>query len=425
MKYQFERRHSRWYEQLLFSALFQFLLGCLFVIFLPGWLRWEAITFFDPFGGIQLNTLLANLGAFVISFVSLRRLRRYPGAQTQAFILPTITFTYLLAVACLLFLREEYSRQVLLSSFIAANFWFFAGYFLGRKYRVPKLALVPFGRALELVNHKNAMVCMLENPDLEGRRYDAVVADLHSKELPPDWERFLARCTLAHVPVWHFKPVGESLSGRVRIEHLSENDFGSLLPPLFYLGFKRFVDTLATLLLLPVFAPIMIVTAILIKLDSCGPIFFVQKRMGYRGAAFYVYKFRSMCHDVKGSDFTEAIDDPRITRVGRVIRKYRIDELPQIFNVIKGEMSFIGPRPESVELSDWYERDVPFFSYRHVVRPGISGWAQVMQGYAAEVDGMTEKLQYDFYYIKHFSLWLDILIVFKTIRTILTGFGAR
>jgi lipopolysaccharide/colanic/teichoic acid biosynthesis glycosyltransferase len=129
--------------------------------------------------------------------------------------------------------------------------------------------------------------------------------------------------------------------------------------------------------------------------------------------------------DKQGKGFTQGEDDPRITRIGKFIRKFRIDELPQIFNILLGQMSFIGPRPESLELSMWYEMDVPFFSYRHVVRPGISGWAQVEQGYAAEVDGMKVKLEYDFYYIKHFSFWLDILITFKTIKTILTGFGAR
>lgn len=147
--------------------------------------------------------------------------------------------------------------------------------------------------------------------------------------------------------------------------------------------------------------------------------------MGFRGRPFKMYKFRSMRNDMIGTGFTQEGDEPRITRVGRVIRKYRIDELPQIFNILKGQMSFIGPRPESMQLSEWYEKDVPFFSYRHIVRPGISGWAQVSHGYAAEVEGMKVKLEHDFYYIKHFSLWLDMLIAAKTIKTILTGFGAR
>ncbi|OCC30883.1 hypothetical protein GNX_0625 [Leptospira interrogans serovar Canicola] len=127
----------------------------------------------------------------------------------------------------------------------------------------------------------------------------------------------------------------------------------------------------------------------------------------------------------KEKGFTQGENDLRITKIGKVLRKYRLDETLQIFNVLKGDMSFIGPRPESMELSEWYEKDVPFFAYRHVVRPGISGWAQVEQGYAAEVDGMKVKLEYDFYYIKNFSFWLDMLITFKTVKTILTGFGAR
>lgn len=192
-----------------------------------------------------------------------------------------------------------------------------------------------------------------------------------------------------------------------------------------YSSLKRLVDFLCVFLLLPIFMPIMLVTAFLIARDSKGGVFYTQKRMGYRGKSFTMYKFRSMRTDMNGKGFTEGGEDPRITKVGSIIRKYRIDELPQILNVLKGEMSFIGPRPESLDLSVWYEKDVPFFSYRHVVRPGLSGWAQVNQGYAAEVDGMIVKLQYDFYYIKNFSLWLDILIVIKTIRTIFTGFGSR
>ena len=115
----------------------------------------------------------------------------------------------------------------------------------------------------------------------------------------------------------------------------------------------------------------------------------------------------------------------RVTRVGKFIRKTRIDELPQFINVLKGDMSLIGPRPEQRAFVDQFEIDIPFYTYRHVVRPGITGWAQVTQGYAASEDETRIKLEHDFYYIKNFSLWLDILIVFKTIRTMLTGFGAR
>ena len=117
--------------------------------------------------------------------------------------------------------------------------------------------------------------------------------------------------------------------------------------------------------------------------------------------------------------------DPRITRVGRVIRKYRLDELPQIINILLGQMSWIGPRPEPEILTRWFAAEIPYYRYRHVVKPGISGWAQVNQGYVSGVDGINTKLQYDFYYIKYFSPWLDLLILFRTIKTMLTGFGAK
>ncbi|MDR5886712.1 sugar transferase [Vreelandella janggokensis] len=230
---------------------------------------------------------------------------------------------------------------------------------------------------------------------------------------------------MCHIPVYHHRQISETISGRVQIDHLSENEFGSLLLPLFYVGFKRVMDFLPAVILLPFLLPVLLAVALLIKRDSPGPVFFMQPRVGYRGRSFNMFMFRSMYHYMSGEDFTVSGNDPRITRLGRILRRYRLDELPQLFNVLRGEMSFIGPRPESESLSEWYEQDVPFFSYRHVVRPGISGWAQVEQGYAAEVEGMKRKLQYDFYYIKHCSLWLDVLIVLKTVRILCTGFGSR
>jgi lipopolysaccharide/colanic/teichoic acid biosynthesis glycosyltransferase len=131
-----------------------------------------------------------------------------------------------------------------------------------------------------------------------------------------------------------------------------------------------------------------------------------------------------MSHNHGGEAYTLK-DDERVTRIGHFLRHYRIDELPQIVNILRGEMSWIGPRPEAMQLARWYEREVPFYVYRHIVQPGITGWAQVHHGNVAEVDAARLKLEYDFYYIKHFSYWLDVVIMIKTIRTILTRFGAR
>lgn len=419
------RRHSRWYEVILFSRWLQFLLGYAFVVLFPNWLHWSNL-YQWPMPTGQANTLIANTFAYLIAFWVLRKLRDYPGTGTLAFVLPTILASWALAFAVLLFMRgEAYARTVLLYSLLFALTWAFASSFFGRRYRRWKLAIVPFGKALEIKKISNANIVLLDQPDLEGRRYDAVVADLGSPNLTAEWLKFLADCALAHIPVFHTQQLIESLTGRVQINHLSENIFGNLLPSAYYLGLKRLIDFFAALLLLPIVIPVLLIACLAIKLDSEGSAFYNQTRMGYQGRTFTMYKLRSMRSDMKGRGFTEGEDDPRITRVGAFIRKYRIDELPQIFNVLKGEMSFIGPRPESIDLSTWYEKEVPFFSYRHVVRPGISGWAQVKQGYAAEVDGMTLKLQYDFYYIKHCSFWLDILISAQTIKTIFSGFGAR
>ena len=143
-----------------------------------------------------------------------------------------------------------------------------------------------------------------------------------------------------------------------------------------------------------------------------------------------MFKFRTMTDraDAGDDEREQAITkdgDQRITRIGRFLRRSRIDEIPQIINILRGEMSWIGPRPEAVLLSQWYENDLPFYRYRHIVRPGISGWAQVRQGHVAAADEVLEKLHYDFYYIKNCSLWLDLLITLRTIRTMCVGFGAR
>lgn len=218
----------------------------------------------------------------------------------------------------------------------------------------------------------------------------------------------------------------ESLTGRVKINHLSENIFGELLPSALYSGLKRIIETLLVLSLMPLWLPVMLITGIIIKLESEGPMFFIQERVGQGNKDFKVYKLRSMCKDSEkdGAQFAQA-NDMRITRVGHFIRKTRLDEIPQFINILKGDMSLIGPRPEQRAFVNQFEKEIPFYSYRHVVKPGISGWAQVVHGYAADAEDTKVKIEHDFYYIKHFSLWLDILIVVKTIKTILTGFGAR
>jgi len=193
-----------------------------------------------------------------------------------------------------------------------------------------------------------------------------------------------------------------------------------------YLQVKRVLDLFAIIAVLPVVAVIMVITAIAIKLESSGSVFFWQKRVGMNGKTFNMLKFRSMTSDSEknGSQFAKS-NDMRITRVGKFIRKFRVDELPQLWNVARGEMSIIGPRPEQESFVNEFNKTIPNYSLRHVVRPGITGLAQIEQGYVADADGTVTKLKYDLYYIKNLSFVTDVQITLKTVYTILTGFGAR
>jgi sugar transferase (PEP-CTERM system associated) len=190
------------------------------------------------------------------------------------------------------------------------------------------------------------------------------------------------------------------------------------------LKLKRVIDIFLAIVLIVVLMPIFLLTACLIVIDSRGPVFYSQARKGLNDKVFYVHKFRSMDVDAEKEGAKWAEDnDPRVTRVGKFIRKARIDELPQLWNVLKGEMSFIGPRPERPEFIHQLEKEIPYYDLRHLVMPGITGWAQVMYPYGASVEDAREKLQYDLFYIKNFSLLLDFVILMKTLRIVLRREG--
>jgi sugar transferase (PEP-CTERM system associated) len=189
---------------------------------------------------------------------------------------------------------------------------------------------------------------------------------------------------------------------------------------------KRCLDLVASIILLILTLPLSLLTAILIKIESRGPVIYKQHRMGLEGREFDVLKFRSMGVDAEaGGPRWASEDDPRVTRIGRLIRKLRIDELPQLINVLRGDMSFVGPRPERRHFVDMLEDRVPYYMLRLTVRPGITGWAQVSYRYGSSDEDALEKLKFDLYYIKNGNLTLDLWIIIKTIRVVLFGSGAR
>jgi len=222
----------------------------------------------------------------------------------------------------------------------------------------------------------------------------------------------------------------ERISGRIAVEAMLPSwlifSEGFKTSPL-RLFLKRTNDLANATGLLILAFPVMLLTAVLIKLDSPGPVFYRQKRLGRNGYEFDVLKFRSMRADAeRHSGPTWATEnDPRITRVGRVIRLLRIDELPQLINVLRGEMSFVGPRPEREYFVRQLEKQIPYYGLRLVARPGITGWAQVQYRYASTEEDSLEKLKYDLYYIKNSSLLFDLWIVLKTVKVVLAGSGAR
>ena len=189
---------------------------------------------------------------------------------------------------------------------------------------------------------------------------------------------------------------------------------------------KRLFDITVSLLLLSLTAPVIALFAVLVKLDSNGPALFRQNRVGLYGQDFAVIKLRSMRTDAEANGAQWAVlDDPRVTRLGRFIRKVRIDELPQIWSVLKGEMSFVGPRPERPEFVADLEQQLPFYAERHMVKPGITGWAQINYPYGASIEDSRHKLEYDLYYAKNYTPFLDLLILLQTLRVVLWHEGAR
>jgi sugar transferase (PEP-CTERM system associated) len=222
----------------------------------------------------------------------------------------------------------------------------------------------------------------------------------------------------------------EKISGRIEVEQLYPSWLifaeGFRFSTIFRLV-RRMVNFLAALIGLVLSLPLLPFIVLAVKLDSAGPVLYRQQRVGRGGTIFYCYKFRTMRVDAEAdTGATWATDDdPRITHVGRFLRTSRLDEIPQLWCVLKGDMHFVGPRPERPEFVQWLSKEIPYYGVRHVVRPGITGWAQVQYKYGNTMEDAREKLQYDLFYIKNASLGLDLLIMFQTIKIVLLGRGAQ
>jgi len=221
----------------------------------------------------------------------------------------------------------------------------------------------------------------------------------------------------------------ERLTGKVNTDHLHNGrmvfaETDRWARP--YRRLRRAFDVVSSLIGMALSLPLMILTAVAIRVESPGPVFYTQERVGLHGRKFRIFKFRSMQDDAEADGPIWACEnDPRVTRVGRIIRRLHIDETPQFFNILRGEMSLIGPRPERTEFVERLEKRIPYYSERHLVKPGLTGWAQVSYPYGASVEDAREKHQYDLYYIKNQSPLLDAIILLETARVVLFGHPSR
>lgn len=405
----------------ILSLVFSIVLLALLIssIFPSAWQNYRLVIY------TATECIIASLAGVYL----LGNVRKYPGVEDTFYVIPSFCVSYGGLILVLVLARIPYSRLLLISSFVISVI-ISIGYVIIRRRMKLRIGVVPIGEYARLIETPGVDWHLLESSDVTIG-LNAVSVDLWC-DLPDEWERELASLALRGIPVYHSKHLLESLTGKVEIERLSENNFGTLSPLYAYMTVKHIADWVAALAALVLLSPFLLLTAVLIRLDSPGPVIFRQIRIGYQGRPFQMLKFRTMKAVNTSADRSLTRDsamtkdnDQRITRTGKFLRHSRLDELPQLFNILKGEMSWIGPRPEADVLSRWYESEIPFYPYRHIVRPGITGWAQVHQGHVADVDQVKEKLHFDFYYIKNFSLWIDIIVTVRTIRTMLTGFGSR
>jgi len=346
-----------------------------------------------------------------------------------------VLFAFLAITAQIVLFRPYYSRPHL---FTTLAVWLVLVLMLRAVLR-----LRPWTERLVVVTSSGAIVQALDqtphitvvsviDPAATGPLSAPPADTILTVDLSAPWSRevtrYVSATSVAGREVRPLNDVYEEHTGRVPLGHLSEGweIETSLLRKLPFLPFKHAVDLALVVLTLPLWLPLVAVLAVLVRIVDGSPVIFRQVRVGRRGELVELFKFRTMRADAEAHGAKQATgDDPRITRLGGVLRSIRADELPQLFNVLRGELSLIGPRPEQVSFVEKYREAIPFYDQRHLVRPGITGWAQVRHGYAASEEETIEKLSYDFYYLKHMSPLLDLEVLARSVWTVVSASGTK
>ena len=363
----------------------------------------------------------------------LMRASHLPAAERSGVLWVSTTAPFVFTPLGFALLQQPYSRAAVVWAYAATTLWLWWGYRRHVKQRALRLVHIDANVPTQLAAclqpqtldpHAVSLIAWNPHQDTPLPECDGVVLDRHVRSSDAR-TRLLGELKMQHLRLYSVESVAELTSGRKMLPTAADslweidNDPG-------YDRAKRLLDVAAVMALAPLWLPLAAGVAMAVRFDSKGPALYSQPRVGRDGQVFTLWKFRSMVHGLQapGVHFAQA-DDPRITRVGRVLRRTRLDELPQLLNVLLGDMSLIGPRPEQTAFVRDFAATIPSYPYRHLVRPGLTGWAQVQQGYADSADSTRIKLSYDLYYVAHYSLALDLLIAAKTVKTVCTGFGAR
>jgi lipopolysaccharide/colanic/teichoic acid biosynthesis glycosyltransferase/glycosyltransferase involved in cell wall biosynthesis len=363
----------------------------------------------------------------------LMRASHLPVAERSGVLWVSTTAPFVFTPLGFALLQQPYSRAAVVWAYAATTLWLWWGYRRHVKHRALRLvhldANVPAQLAAclqpnTLDPQAVQLIAWNPNSDIPLPACDGVVLDRHVRS-SDERTRLLGELKMQHLRLYSVEAVAELTSGRKMLPTAADSLWEIDNDPS-YDRAKRLLDVATVIALSPLWLPLAACVALAVRFDSKGPALYSQPRVGRDGQVFTLWKFRSMVHGLQapGVHFAQA-EDPRITRVGRVLRRTRLDELPQLFNVLMGHMSLIGPRPEQTAFVRDFATTIPSYPYRHLVRPGLTGWAQVQQGYADSADTTRIKLSYDLYYVAHYSLALDLLIAAKTVKTVCTGFGAR
>jgi len=395
------------------------------------WFSITALCYLAVFKSLDISKLTHTIPMLILIFISFlviiyvaKEIFRFPKLNKSLTLAFVILISYVILLTFFAAFRIYYSRSFILLCILISYIIAYGALIYPYRKSKPRYVLLYPENSIRKQEIKDYGIDLLSDLSDNGGEYDGIIIRDFSV-INPEISGLVTRQIFEGTPLYSFAEIYSSITGRVPLESFRPELMRTSGITAAYKILKRLIEkTICLICLLPAFL-VGAIISLLIVIDSGFPVFFIQERVGYKGRNFRLIKFRTMVKDAvsNGPAFANN-NDNRITRVGKILRKLRLDELPQLINIIRGDMSLIGPRPEQIPFAREFEKKIPYYYLRYNLRPGLTGWAQIHSGYAANLDQTKEKLEYDLYYLFNQSIFLDIIIIFKTIKIIVTGRGA-